>query len=502
MLIWARMMLVNDEDRDILQKSDVLRGILASLYCFQADPSLIAAFLTYWNLDGHTLVTSQGEMGYPLHTIPDAMGIPISGRLYEEFIPLPSDVHGDLETLYAIYIGLCPTELQPRPGLVNLSDWMGHFFGEDANSFGTSLFDGFADPKDPLRQRLRFRVELRADRPTAVLGAETLSYRVTYSSKLYRAAFIAAWLCTYCIPVDAGQYIRPEVFIMALKIAEGGRRAIGVASLAFLYRCLDNAHENIISGTRSASECSLFIPGHFVVGWFASFWKRARISEPFHRPIKFPPFVINLARINPVDIEEAHHIFWDFDGDGRGLRSLDFLGRSSLRFPEGRRAILVRDGRTKHAQPSFAISISAIELLMSCSIGGVTYRRGEHFDNLVYCPHRFTRMFNCDQAIPYFDYRAEDNLTDCLNFRSYMPTSRKVSFQICVRRHLSYYQRPAGHTLLVQPLMNGTSCSLNYMNWCFKAFKFLQDPTVFCNRIHMPGSIRSTPAAHAGNTLR
>jgi hypothetical protein len=135
------------------------------------------------------------------------MGIPISGCLYEEFIiPLPSDVHGDLETLYAKYVGLCPTELQPGLGLVTLSDWLGHFFDEDANSFGTSLFDGFADPKYPLLQRLRFHVEVQDDRPTAILGAETLSYQVTYSSKLYHASFIAARLCTRCIPVDAGKY--------------------------------------------------------------------------------------------------------------------------------------------------------------------------------------------------------------------------------------------------------------------------------------------------------
>jgi len=51
---------------------------------------------------------------------------------------------------------------------------------------------------------------------------------------LYRPAFIAAWLYTYCIPVRAGHYIRPEVFSMAVKIAEGTRVAIGVASLAFL----------------------------------------------------------------------------------------------------------------------------------------------------------------------------------------------------------------------------------------------------------------------------
>jgi hypothetical protein len=144
-------------------------------------------------------------MGYPLHTLPNAMGIPISGRLYEEFIPLPSDICGDLETLYAAYVGLCPTELQPGLGLVSLSDWLDQFFYEDTNSFGASLYDGFAYPKDPLLRKLRFHIEVQDGRPTAILGAETLSYQVRYPLRLYRAAFIAAWLCTYCLPVDAGQ---------------------------------------------------------------------------------------------------------------------------------------------------------------------------------------------------------------------------------------------------------------------------------------------------------
>lgn len=77
LMLWAHMLLVNPEES-----------------ACQKDPALVAAFLTYWNVDGYTLITSQGEMGYPLHTMYDAMGILISGRLYEEFIPLPSTVHG------------------------------------------------------------------------------------------------------------------------------------------------------------------------------------------------------------------------------------------------------------------------------------------------------------------------------------------------------------------------------------------------------------------------
>jgi hypothetical protein len=80
------MMLLSQEDIEYFRRADIDRGIMASIYHCHIDSSLVAAFLTYWNIDGHTLITSQGEMGYPLHTVYDAMGIPFSGRLYEEYM--------------------------------------------------------------------------------------------------------------------------------------------------------------------------------------------------------------------------------------------------------------------------------------------------------------------------------------------------------------------------------------------------------------------------------
>ena len=68
----------------MLPKADIFRGVLASLYHIPINTSLLAAFLTFWNTEGHNLVTTQGEMGYPLIAMYDAMGIPISGHLYEE----------------------------------------------------------------------------------------------------------------------------------------------------------------------------------------------------------------------------------------------------------------------------------------------------------------------------------------------------------------------------------------------------------------------------------
>lgn len=494
-------MLVNTEDREILQKTDIFRGVLASIYHCEVDPSLVAAFLTYWNIDGHTLLTSQGEMGFPLHTISDAMGIPIVGRLYEEFIPLEPAVRGHVESLYAIYTSLCPMDMKPGPGLVTVSAWVDHFLDDRADSFKISPPDGFADPADPLLQKLGFRVEVRNGRPTAVLGKQRLPFIVTYSPVLYRAAFIAAWLCTYCIPIRAGHHIRPEVFSMAVKIAGGTRVAIGVASLAFLYRKLDSVHRRIANGTKPASECSLFIPGHFIMGWFASFLKKAPISASLSCPAQYSPFIIDWRGAKSYTMEEAHRLSHDFDDSGQELRSLDFLGRSSLRFPEGDKPYCIRDGRTNYPGRKFMISISAMELLASCSLGGVTHRRGEHFDNQVYCPHRFARMFNCDQLIPDINFQADDGITNSLDFQSYSPNSREESFQILLRRHLSSRWRADGHTFFAQPLARGTRCSYFYISWCNQAFGFLQNPSLFYDKLHKVPRAISTPSSKPSEHL-
>lgn len=54
------------------------------------------------------------------------------------------------------------------------------------------------------------------------------------------AAFISAWLCSYCVPIGEGAYIRPKVFMAAASIAQGTRWSIGIASMAHLYCSLDD----------------------------------------------------------------------------------------------------------------------------------------------------------------------------------------------------------------------------------------------------------------------
>ena len=86
-LIWARAVLISKFEKGLLERAGIVKGVLASLYQVENCWPLLEAFISFWNSDGHTIVTSQGEMGYPLLALQDAMGIPISGRLYDEYVP-------------------------------------------------------------------------------------------------------------------------------------------------------------------------------------------------------------------------------------------------------------------------------------------------------------------------------------------------------------------------------------------------------------------------------
>ncbi|KAM0846310.1 hypothetical protein ACQ4PT_055752 [Festuca glaucescens] len=161
LLLWARMMLISQEDKAMLLQADIFRGVLASIYHIPINPSLLAAFLTFWNTEGHTLVTTQGEIGYPLIAMHDAMGIPISGHLYEEYIPIESEISGIVRVLHTVYTDIWVLHQKGDSSSVTLQNWLDHFIGEDLGATVKTKAQMpshfYADPEDPLLSRLDFR---------------------------------------------------------------------------------------------------------------------------------------------------------------------------------------------------------------------------------------------------------------------------------------------------------------------------------------------------------
>jgi hypothetical protein len=279
-----------------------------------------------------------------------------------------------------------------------------------------------------------------------------------------------------------GASIRPEVFCAAARLAQGVRLAIGTASMAHLYQSLDNVCQNIISESRSASECELPVPAHFIMGWFSSYWKTTPSQLRVDPKIThFPPFVTDAWRITSakVDLFKAHRLFIDLAADKKSLLSLSFLGKSCIRFPKSESEVLLSDARESVHGGRNSIRITTIDMLISSSVGAVTHTRCQIHNNLVYCPHRFARMHACDQDVPYF-FMEGSNGQFLLQFSTYLQGTREETIEHLQRRHLTYYF-PTGHQFHLQPFSRRSKCSVEYIKWCMSALSFLTNADVICS---------------------
>jgi hypothetical protein len=95
------------------------------------------------------------------------------------------------------------------------------------------------------------------------------------------AAFIYVWLCSYCVPIEQGAFIRPEVFMApaAASVSQGICRSFKVVRMAHLYSSFDNISRFIKENTNSASECELPLAMHFIMDWYSCYWT-ALSSDP------------------------------------------------------------------------------------------------------------------------------------------------------------------------------------------------------------------------------
>jgi hypothetical protein len=102
-----------------------------------------------------------------------------------------------------------------------------------------------------------------------------------YTCSTAGSTFISAWLLSYCVTVELGAFIRPQVFMAAASIAQRIQRSIGLASAAHSYSSIDDILLSIIENDSSASECELPLPTHFIMGWYMPATGRPCRSSPF-----------------------------------------------------------------------------------------------------------------------------------------------------------------------------------------------------------------------------
>ncbi|KAM0839882.1 hypothetical protein ACQ4PT_060026 [Festuca glaucescens] len=122
-------------------------------------------------------------MGYPLIAMYDAMGLPISGHLYEEHIPPPTEISSIVKALHYAYSEIFISDSASSSGTITISEWLDHFLGEDLGATtqaGANMPDDFyAKPEDPLLSHLDFRTTRLRGQFTAVFRNSNLFYKAS-----------------------------------------------------------------------------------------------------------------------------------------------------------------------------------------------------------------------------------------------------------------------------------------------------------------------------------
>jgi hypothetical protein len=78
-------------------------------------------------------------MGYPLIAVYDAMGLPISGHVYEEHIPPPTEVSNVLKALHSAYADIWMSTSTSGSGNITIVEWLDHFLGKTVRAIASYL---------------------------------------------------------------------------------------------------------------------------------------------------------------------------------------------------------------------------------------------------------------------------------------------------------------------------------------------------------------------------
>nr|GMD60335.1 Cytochrome P450 71A6 [Ipomoea batatas] len=81
--------------RDVLEAAMIYDGIYASLFTYDRSTHIIQAFCEAWCPMTNTLLTSVGELSISLWDLHVLCGLPISGDIYDEYVPTASELTGE-----------------------------------------------------------------------------------------------------------------------------------------------------------------------------------------------------------------------------------------------------------------------------------------------------------------------------------------------------------------------------------------------------------------------
>ena len=127
----------------------------------------------------------------------------------------------------------------------------------------------FSRDIDPIKSRTLSEIEVFYD-----LGVVEADVKETYL-----AVFLACWLCKFVLPCGGVNLIRPRVFKVASRMAQGETFSISILVLANIYNCLNE----ITCSSKPRTNASIF-PIHYLYGWLGEYFDTHFISPSWNHP--------------------------------------------------------------------------------------------------------------------------------------------------------------------------------------------------------------------------
>ncbi|MDL1139804.1 hypothetical protein PS029_20785 [Yersinia pestis] len=358
------------------------------IFSDEAFMAMLESFLPQTN----TFVVTNGEIGFSLKELSAITGLPILGKLYEEFMPIDSVLEGQSEEFRLLYFQLVAFYdfLKEKEGLkVRSSSWKSfsssfpNFFDSRESSDSVTQEAGAQDPSS--KKILAMQEELRD------FCASTNAICPDIALRRDLAVYLTYWLGEAIFAGGDGTHIRPHCIFPACQMAFGEQLALVPALYSYLCTELQAAAFLV----RLGLPMNRVFSAHIFYSWYVYH------CPGFHRlgaAQDDDPLMIRLAKGKAVS-ESLLFARMRI----RRFRDVE-MGQSSVKLsPELRKKAFdfgaSRDSTRAGSGRHYSLTNAEREWLFSIRVGTMVYRRHLFVDIQPYVPSRFALQLGFSQGV-------------------------------------------------------------------------------------------------------
>ncbi|XXG72995.1 hypothetical protein AAC387_Pa07g1979 [Persea americana] len=350
--------------------------------------AMLESFLPQTN----TFVVTNGEIGFSLKELSAITGLPILGKLYEEFMPIDNVLKEQSEEFWLLYFQLVVfyNFLKEKEGSkVRCNSWKSgsfvssNFFDSGESSESTTQE---ASSKNPDSKKISAMQENLKH-----LFASTDAIHSDIALRRDLAVYLTYWLGKAVFAGGDGTHIRPHCIFLVCQMVFGERLAL----MPGLYSYLCTELQAAAFLVRLRLSMNKVFSAHIFYSWYVyhcpSFHRLGAAQDD-------DPFMIWLDRGKPISeslLSARLRIrrFWDVEM-GQSLVKLS-PGLQKKAFDFGVSRDLTRAGSGRH----YSLTNAEKTWLFNIRVGTMVYRRHLFVDVQPYVPSRFAMQLGFSQGV-------------------------------------------------------------------------------------------------------